>query len=172
MSLKKGLEDIHQFLLQARIDHALIGGFALAAHGNPRATGDIDLLIDEKDRPAVTQSLQSNGFSIRSETIEVIHFEGPVRLDVLFARRPLSRRMLSEAAQEPHLFGIKVVGPEDLIGLKIQAYKNNPKRKLQDQADIQFLLERFPQLDLTRVKQYADIFNEWATIENLKKGNS
>jgi hypothetical protein len=56
----------------------------------------------------------------------------------------------------------------DLIGLKIQAYSNNPKRKLLDLSDIQELIARRPNLDWARVKFFADHFNEWATIEALK----
>lgn len=169
MGLKQGLQSIHDCLSKAEINHALIGGFALAVHGNPRATGDIDLLIDEEDKKALLKALNEVGYSIRTETPEVFHFDGPVRLDILFARRPLSKRMLAEAKAEPQLFGIRVVGPEDIIGLKIQAYKNNPKRRLQDQADIQFLLERFPQLNIVRVKEYADLFGEWSTIQALRR---
>jgi predicted nucleotidyltransferase len=65
--------------------------------------------------------------------------------------------------------GIKCVGPEDLIGLKIQAYKNDPRRELQDRADIQRLIETTPSLDWERIKDYADLFSEWPTIEDLRR---
>lgn len=38
------------------------------------------------------------------------------------------------------ILNVKVLETHDLIGLKIQAYKNDPDRELQDKADIQFLL--------------------------------
>ena len=58
--------------------------------------------------------------------------------------------------------------PEDIIGLKIQAYKNNTHRELQDKADIQFLIESDDKLDWERIKSYADLFNEWEVINELK----
>lgn len=36
------------------------------------------------------------------------------------------------------------------------------------QADIQSLIEHNPSLGWTRVKHYADQFNEWSTIEKLR----
>lgn len=63
--------------------------------------------------------------------------------------------------------GIEVLKAEDLIGLKIQAYKNDSSRELQDKADIQKLL-KLDGLDLLRIKKYADLFNEWSVIEKLK----
>lgn len=57
---------------------------------------------------------------------------------------------------------------EDLIGLKIQAYKNDASRELQDKADIQNLL-RLPEINLDLVKKYADLFEAWSEIERLRK---
>lgn len=54
------------------------------------------------------------------------------------------------------------------IGLKIQAYCNNPRRELQDKADIQFLFERYPNMDMNRVEKYAEVFKQWKIIQNLK----
>lgn len=167
MSLKQAIIKIHQVLSQNSIDHALIGGFALAIHGISRATGDIDLLIDEKDRDALIQVLQSQGYSIRVQTPEILHFIGPVRLDVLLARRPVSRAMLKRSEKSPLLGGILYLQAEDLIGLKIQAYCNDRRRELQDKADIQFLFEKYPALDLERIKTYADFFGEWPVMEAL-----
>lgn len=74
--------------------------------------------------------------------------------------------MLKQANENREL-GVYVVRPEDIIGLKIQAYKNDPARELQDKADIQKLLQ-LPDLNLEQVKKYSDLFNEWPTIEKLR----
>ncbi|MBK9323741.1 MAG: hypothetical protein IPM97_12500 [Bdellovibrionaceae bacterium] len=75
--------------------------------------------------------------------------------------------MLSHATQNSAL-GVYVVRAEDIIGLKIQAYKNDASRELQDKADIQKLLSS-PQIDLALVKKYADLFDEWTVIEKLQR---
>ncbi len=168
MPLKEALLNLNQLLVDAKIDHALIGGFALAVHGINRATGDIDILIDESNKESVLVTLKANGYSLSTMTPEVLHLDGPVRLDILLARRPISREMLARAKPEL-LAKIKVVGAEDLIGLKIQAIANNPKRALQDKADIQALATRYPDLDHQKIKFYADFFSMWPQIEGLLK---
>jgi hypothetical protein len=57
---------------------------------------------------------------------------------------------------------------EDLIGLKIQAYMNEPSREHQDKADIQFLIENVEEIDWSRVKSYADLFNQWEVVNEIK----
>ena len=73
--------------------------------------------------------------------------------------------MLKQAIQNKEL-GVHVLRAEDIIGLKIQAYKNEPTRSLQDKADIQKLLQ-LPSLDMTLVKKYADLFQEWNEIKKI-----
>ncbi|OFZ81008.1 MAG: hypothetical protein A2583_02160 [Bdellovibrionales bacterium RIFOXYD1_FULL_53_11] len=167
MGLKQSIIQIHTALEEAGIGHALIGGFALAVHGINRATGDIDLLVDENNKTALTGKMAALGYSLRIDTGEVMHFTGSSRIDVLLARRPVSRRMLADAMPMPPL-GIKCLGPEDLIGLKIQAYCNNRKREFQDKADIVFLLQKYPDMDFDKIKSYADVFKEWDEIQNLR----
>ena len=51
-------------LLAAEVDYALCGGLAVAVHGYPRNTRDIDILVREADLPAVRTVVGSVGFSI------------------------------------------------------------------------------------------------------------
>jgi hypothetical protein len=167
MALKQAVLQLHKFLSEAKIDHALIGGFALAVHGINRATGDIDLLVDEKDKSLLLETLSRNGYKLKQDVTEALHFDGPVSLDILLARRAVSKEMLARA-KPAAILGVKCLDPEDLVGLKIQAYSNNPRRELQDKADIQFLFNKYPQMDWERVKRYADAFHQWTEIEKLR----
>jgi len=155
-------------LQKNNIQFALIGGFALAAHGVVRATQDIDLLVDGKKKEEVKSALTKAGFKVAFENKEVIHFSGLGQLDILFAHRESTLNMLSRATTISE-FPVPVVSAEDLIGLKIQAYKNDPKREFQDKADIQSLLENVQNLDFNLIKKYADLFNEWSFITELRK---
>ncbi len=148
------------------ISHALIGGFALAVYGNHRTTSDIDLLADGDKKELIKSVFISNSFLLKHESDEVLQFSGPGFLDILLAHRSLTKAMLEDAQKNPEL-GINVLRAEDLIGLKIQAYKNDSNRELQDKADIQKLL-KVEGLDLQRIKKYADLFGEWSVIEKLK----
>jgi len=166
IDLRKTLLDASAALKKVGVPHALIGGFAMASYGHHRTTIDVDFLADGNRRDLIKEALLKQGFKLTHESSEVLQFSGPGLLDILLASRPLSQEMLKYAIQNSNL-GVYVVRPEDIIGLKIQAYKNDPSRELQDKADIQKLLT-LPQIDLTLVKKYADLFDEWTTIEKLR----
>ncbi|MEN9825115.1 MAG: hypothetical protein RI953_860 [Pseudomonadota bacterium] len=169
MTLRETLSRAHKALDEAGVDHALIGGLALALWGLNRATGDVDFLVEAAQRPKAEEVFKNLGFQVYASSAEVLQLEGFGKVDLLFAQRPLSRKMLADAKLLPGM-GLKYLLAEDLIGLKIQAYKNDPRRELQDKADIQNLMRKNSNLDFLRIKQYAQIFNEWETIEQLRKG--
>ncbi len=169
MTLKLTFEKSHQVLQETGVRHALIGGFALAVLGVPRATNDIDYLIDESQKETAKKALIEAGWKIEMETEEVIHFRGLGNLDILLARRPLSQAMLKNSKSLPPL-GIHCLSAEAIIGLKIQAYKNDPSREFQDKADIQSLINKHEAtLDWQEIKTYADLFQEMAFLEILRK---
>ncbi len=167
MNLRSTLKLAHSLLETNQIDHALIGGLALACYGSTRSTIDLDLLIHEDHKNILKTLFTKNGFNLIHESDEVLQFSGVGYVDVILARRPISQKILSEAnLGGPE--GIKFVKTEDLIGLKIQAYSNDPTRELQDKADIQFLIENVQYLDWQRIKTYADLFNQWEVINEIK----
>lgn len=167
MNLKSTLKLAHSLLEQHGIDHALIGGLALACYGSTRATIDVDLLIHEEHRNKVKELFDKQGFTLMHEGPEVLQFAGVGYVDVLLARRPISQKMLFNANTEgPE--GIHYLKTEDLIGLKIQAYVNDPSREFQDKADIQFLLEAVDDLDWDKLKSYADLFGQWEALNGIK----
>jgi predicted nucleotidyltransferase len=167
-SLIKTLETAQKALDQAGVDYALIGGLALGSRGVHRATMDVDLLVDGNKREAAKAALEKNGFQLRAETREVIHYSGIGALDLLLANREPTQKMLEQAQPLP-ILQIKCVGTEDLIGLKIQAYMNDSNRELQDMADIEALIRKNRELDWTLIKKYADLFGQWPTIDALRK---
>lgn len=171
MDLFQLIQSLHEELNAASIEHALIGGFALAAHSVHRATADVDLLVDESDVPQLKDLMTRKGFRLVHDSPDVLQYSGTGPVDFLVARRPLSRTMLAEAQMDPAL-GMRVVGIEGLIGLKIQAYSNDRSRKLKDLADVQALIQSGRAIDFARVKSYADLFQEWPTIEKVRKGEN
>ena len=172
MDIKRHLNSVHQILEDEGIEHALIGGLALGAHGLQRFTNDIDFLVLGDDRGRTKQAFLKRGYRVFFESAEVMQLQGPVQIDFLFANRELTKGMVT-GAKPLAGFDFKCVSVEDIIGLKIQAYKNDPKREHRDKADIQGLIERHANLDWDQVKLYADLFEEWGTVEtmrNLLKG--
>jgi hypothetical protein len=175
MGLKATLDLGHGILEQHKIPHALIGGIALSFWGVHRATSDIDFLVHGDFSNQALSALRSVGFQMHFQSDEVMQFLGIGALDLLLARRPLSKKMLSDAkCMQPS--GVPCLLPEDIIGLKIQAYKNNPRREFQDKADIQSLFGISSQIDMERVRNYAALFGEEEEINKLwkiaKSGNT
>ena len=169
MSLKKALMTAHQCLTSGEVPHALIGGFALAALGVPRATADVDFLIDGAAATRAKIEILKAGFSVVSETPEFIFLRGPCQLDLQLAKRPLSKSMIAQSSTN-NVLGIPCVTVENLIALKVQAFANQPKRELQDKADIQNLMRiHAASLDLALVRSYAELFQKWPEIELLWK---
>jgi hypothetical protein len=171
MNLRNTIKLVHSLLEQKQIDHALIGGLALACYGSTRATMDVDLIIHEKDKQSSIDLLKKNGFELYHQNLEVLQFKGIGLVDILLARRPMAEEILKNAQKNSGPEGMSFVQAEDLIGLKIQAYKNDKSRLLQDKADIQFLLSSIEDLDFEKIKKYADLFGEWESILEIKNSH-
>ena len=172
MDVAQSLLWSHKALTQLGVPHALIGGMALSEYDYGRGTQDVDWLIPEEFVSVVSKYFIENGFQIFHESPDVLQLTGKAEIDFLIARRPISRGMIQDAHYSTKL-NLPVILPEDLIGLKIQAYAGNPKRKMKELSDIQELADRCPALDWEKIKTYADHFNEWSTIESLcKKGGN
>ncbi len=165
--LRKTLTTTSSILSNNGISHALIGGFALAAHGVNRATVDIDFLADGDRKAEIIQLMTANGFQIQHQSDGVLQFTGTGFVNIVLANRLLSKKMVENATLEQNL-NVLVVSIEDIIGLKIQAFVNDPSRELQDKADIQALFTKHLSLDWAKIKSYADLFQKWDEIEKLR----
>ncbi|MBI3252334.1 MAG: nucleotidyltransferase [Candidatus Omnitrophica bacterium] len=160
------------------IRFALIGGFALQASGYTRASEDIDFLSAKEDMPKVKGILLAHGYEAIHESEDVSTFVSRLsqlgRVDFLHAHRKYTRAML-ERAVERNVFGgrirIKVVTPEDLIGLKVQSSSNDPARYHRDMADIEELMKAHRgKLDVTLLKEYFGLFGRQKELEKLLDG--
>jgi hypothetical protein len=151
---------------RGRIRYATIGGFALGVWGAPRGTMDLDFLIHQDDLEHLHQAMVTLGYQRPAKTENVSHYVHPDatwgRVDFIHAFRPHSLQLL-EHAKVRRIFHetqeIRVVDPEGVIGFKVQAMANNPKRRTQDLADIETLLDLYGStLDWTRIQGYFDLF--------------
>ena len=135
------------------VDYAICGGVALAIHGAPRATKDIDLLAREADLPRLRNVLRTCGFTIEalpmtfsSSGISILRFtkiepDGrTLMVDVLLAEAALESvwqtrtRVAFERPDAPDSV-LWVVSRAGLITLKLAASRP------QDIVDIQRLEE-------------------------------
>ncbi len=149
------------------IDFALIGGFAVHAAGYTRATQDIDLLVMKLDAPKVKKTMLSYGYELVHESEDISMFVGKIKkmgeVDFIYAHRKYATAMLKNAQYRDILnrkFKIKVIRPEDLIGLKVQSSFNNKDRYHHDMADIEAVLKANKgRLDTALIKEYFELFD-------------
>jgi hypothetical protein len=145
---------------------AAIGGFAMALSGAGRSTEDLDFLVHRDDLPALDALMAEAGYARRfvSENVSQYAAADPalVSVDFLHAFRAISLAMLARAREVPLAGGsrrVKVLQPEDVIGLKIQALANNPSRRQRDLADIEALADaQGGRLDWERLKEFFGLF--------------
>jgi hypothetical protein len=149
--------------------YALIGGLALAAHKVIRGTQDVDLLVDLDNAQVIDAALSKLGYQCLHRNANAGNYlRGDERLDLLYASRTAAKRLLA-AAQERHTgFGdLRVVSAEGLIGFKLQALVNNPRRT-QDLEDIRALLrQNAGQLDMAEVRSYFQLFKREEMLNEL-----
>jgi hypothetical protein len=131
------------------IPYVLLGGLALAEHGYPRLTEDIDLLLTPSGLERFRQQLVGRGyrpaFSGAKKTFR--DTETGVRIEIVTAGeypgdglpKPVAfpDPVASEVAVE--IEGIRVVTLEKLIELKLASGMSAPHR-LRDLADVQDLI--------------------------------
>ena len=179
-------ESVFRLLLQHfekyGVRFALMGGFALHAFGFTRATQDIDILVDKTDMPKVKNLMDSLGYELLHESEDVSNFLGKMkelgRVDFLHAHRQYAKNMLKRAKVVPLLngqFQVRVILPEDMIGLKVQSSSNDPERYHQDMADIESLIRtQGKNLDLDLVKEYFTLFGREQEFQEIlaRKNNA
>jgi hypothetical protein len=66
MTLDKDFEDFVLLLNKYHVDYMVVGGYALAFHGKPRHTGDLDIWIDISDNNAQGMINVINEFGLAS----------------------------------------------------------------------------------------------------------
>ena len=93
MLLNPDFKDILSALSAAKIDFLVVGAYAVAAHGHPRATGDLDLWVRAEPNTAlrVLKVLAEFGAPLHDLTVEDLSTPGivfqigvePSRIDIL-----------------------------------------------------------------------------------------
>jgi len=178
MDFKQVLKELLSAFDKDDIHYALVGGLALGAWGIPRATVDIDFLVRRDDLEKIEWIMQRLSYECRHRSENVSQYVSPAGLfgevDFLHAFRQTSLEML-QRAEKREVFGgalrINVLQPEDLIGLKLQAIKNDPSRESSDIADIENLLYAHAgSVDWPLVEEYFTLFDMQEIYERIRKG--
>lgn len=148
---------------------ALIGGLALAAHQVVRATQDVDFLVDAADADRLHGILVGLGYNCIHRSEDAANYvRGDEGLDLLYAHRPVARRLLDEAEERHTTMGtLRVISVEGLIAFKLQGYVNDPSRT-RDLEDIRALLKANREsIDFDEVRQYFKLFDREGLFDGL-----
>jgi predicted nucleotidyltransferase len=147
MNFLKVIGDVVGELEAVGVRYALIGGFALGLRGVQRATMDLDFILMLEDMGKADAILNRFGYKRVFQSENVSHYESPDdewgRIDILHAFRGPSLGMLkrAELISVDADVRLRVVQIEDLVGLKVQAMYNDPRRAIGDWDDIRLLLQ-------------------------------
>lgn len=151
------------------VGFALIGGLALASHKVVRATQDIDLLADAERADDIDAELKRLGYRCLHRSADAANYaRGDERVDILYASRPIARRLLAGARELKTALGdLRVVSAEGLVGFKLQALVNDPSRT-RDLEDIRALLRaNRGTLDMAELRGYFGLFDREALLDEL-----
>ncbi len=144
IELPDDFKDLLLLFADHRVEFVVVGGHAVAFHGHPRATKDLDVLvkISHENAQRVYESLAAFGAPL--ETFDVnqedfAHYDGvlqigvpPLRIDILTSVQGLSFAQAIEGHESLVLEGrhIPIIGFEALLLTKRAAGRP------QDQADV------------------------------------
>ena len=146
--LNPDYHDILSAFNAGQVEYLLVGAYALAAHGAPRATGDIDLWIRPLPENARRAWLALAGFGAPLEQVResdlatpgmVVQIgTAPRRIDILTAIDGVALDEAWQGRVEVVVDGltIPVIGRDDYLRNK------RATGRLRDQADIEALGER------------------------------
>lgn len=140
---------------------ALIGGLAVVAHQVVRATKDVDFLVAAEAADKVHAALLDLGYRCLYRSEDAANYVRAAEgLDLLYAHRPLARRLLAQASERDTPMGrMRIISVEGLIGFKLQAVVNDatPTSDLASEAGVPFQ----PMLANT---SGVDPFDEWLSL--------
>ncbi len=165
MDFKLVFEKLLNAFKEHNVQSALMGGFALGLWGVGRTTVDLDFLVNRDDMESVDMIMKEFGYECRYRSENVSQYISPLKVfgevDFLHAFRKASLKMIKNADEKEVFDGllkVKVLRPEDIIGLKLQAIKNNPSRQQKDVEDIESLLAVYKdKMDMSLIEQYVRI---------------
>jgi hypothetical protein len=174
--LHSTLRRLTQRLNVEGIPYALLGGLALAEHGYPRLTEDIDLLLTPSGLARFRQQLVGRGyrpaFNVARKTFR--DAETGVRIEIVTAGeypgdglpKPVAFPDPMTSGVTVEIAGVRVVTLEKLIELKLASGMSAPHR-LRDLADVQDLIVRLKlplsladQLDSWVQAAYRDLWEK------------
>ena len=147
MKVQKDFREFLELLNEHEVKFIIVGGYALAFHGAPRFTGDIDVFVksDHENAKRILNALADFGFSSLDITIDDFQDQNkviqlglpPVRIDLITSISGVTWEE-ADASKEPGLFGDVSVS---YIGKKQFIFNKRASGRKKDLADLESLGE-------------------------------
>ena len=177
MNFKLVLSQIIQKFESEKLEYGLIGGIAIGILGVNRATADLDFLVHHDDMEKVGKIMNDLGYHpVFHNEIFSLYQSGLKafgNIDFVHAKNETIRKMLADRKNHKIFddsLEVAVITVEDIIGLKLQAIKNDKSRSGIDESDIvQLLGIHQGKIDITKIRGYAEKLEMTDTMENLMK---
>lgn len=157
-------------LRSANVVYVIIGGVAVNAHGVLRSTHDLDVMVRSEDSDPLDTILNGLGYKAIDRRADLAHYMRPdgTRLDVLYSRRPITAELLRNPIVAQYSGqSIPIISIEGLIGLKVQAFNDDPRR-IGDLDDIMRLFRaNRDKIDMKEVESYFDLFGRRQLLNDV-----
>ena len=145
--LPKDFKELLQLLNSKKIEYLVVGGYAVALYGYPRATGDMDIWI----------AISKDNAHKTVEALREFGFNSPALTEELFLEEEKNIRMGNPPLRIEILTSIDGVAFTECYG--------NKKTVTIDDVDVNFIsLE-----DLKKNKKASGRYQDLADLENLGK---
>jgi hypothetical protein len=147
MKVQKDFRDLLELLNAHKVEYMIVGAYALAFHGAPRYTGDIDIFVRPDPENAQRVMAALNDFGFGSAGLTVADFEigdkvvqlgfPPVRVDIVTSITGVSW----EEAASGRVEGIYGNIPVNYIGREQFVLNKRALGRKKDLADLEALGE-------------------------------
>jgi hypothetical protein len=148
MPLNKDLREFVELLNSNQVEYLIIGAFAVAYHGFPRYTGDLDILVrpDPENARRILEVLSQFGFGKLGIGIEDLETPGkvvqlgvqPNRIDLVTALSGLSFEEAWASREAARLDGV----PVEFIGRTALIRNKENTGRAKDRGDAEELRRR------------------------------
>jgi hypothetical protein len=181
MTQEEFLFQVADCLTAAAIPFMIAGSLCSSHHGRPRATNDVDIVIDPTPEQ-LSNFLASLGESyyfslpaaqdaLRNHSMfNIIDFADGWKADLIIRKqRPFSTEEFRRRQTET-LFGrqLPIASPEDVILSKLEWDKISPSDR-QKQDALNVAVVQWPKLDQAYLRRWAGLFGVSAVLEELLK---
>ncbi len=151
MKLNADLREFVELLNSHKVEYVIVGGHAVAFHGYPRFTGDIDFFIRRSEANArlVLSVLSDFGFGDSSPTMESLTADGsviqlglpPNRIDLLTGISGVDFSEVWATREEANLDGLAVA----FIGREALLKNKSASGRSKDKLDVEVLTKQSSQ---------------------------